>query len=355
MVLDRVPTAGEHPHVFQRVFIEAMAVEQGPQRISSAALEAEMAEPYRRLGVPQGCIEGLVGVRARRFFGDEPIDEIAGRVVEQVLAQRPDLRGRIGALVSSSVCKDYVEPSVAALVAGRAALSTECQTFDVSNACLGFITGIELVARRIELGDIDAAVVVAAENSRSVVRATQARLADPTTTMQDYREALPTLTLGSGAVAMLLVHQRLATTTHRVHGVVTRTDSSSSRICIGTPTWMKTDAPMLLQRGVELAEQTWRVAQQRFGWSPTTIDAFICHQVGAGHLTTLFERLGLPLDKATLTFPELGNVGPAAVPITLDVAVRGWEYGPATVGAGARLALMGIGSGLNVAMMDVTW
>jgi acyl-CoA:acyl-CoA alkyltransferase len=341
--------------VFQQVFIEAIAVEHGPERVSSAALEEELVECYRRLGVPKGCIEGLVGVRARRFFGDEPIDAIGARVVEQLLGWRSDLRARVGALVSTSVCKDYVEPSVAALVAGRTQLSMECQTFDVSNACLGFMTGIELVGRRIELGEIDAAVVVATENSRAVVRATQQRLSEPTATMQDYREALPTLTLGSGAVAMLLVHRRLASTKHQVHGVVTRTDPSSSRICMGTPTWMKTDAPMLLQRGVELASKTWQAAQQRFGWTPTNIDAFICHQVGASHLTAVFERLGLSLDRATLTFPELGNVGPAAVPIALDVAVRGWEYGPATVGDGARLALMGIGSGLNVAMMDVTW
>jgi acyl-CoA:acyl-CoA alkyltransferase len=341
--------------VYQRVYIESLVVEHGPQRVTSHAVESEISEAYARFGVPIGCIEGLIGVRARRFFGDEPIDAIASRVAHRALQERADLRARVGMLVSASVCKDYVEPSVAALVAGALDMPSTCQTYDVANACLGFLTAMEQAALRIEAGILDAALIVAAENSQTVVRATQQALRQPQSTQAQYREALPTLTLGSGAVAMLLVHERFASTKHQVRGMVTRSDARSSRVCLGTPTWMKTDAPLLLQRGTELAASTWSAAQEAFGWTADNVDAFVCHQVGAGHLTTVFQRLGLPLDKAPLTFPELGNVGPAAIPITLDVATRGWEYAPSMVGDGARVALMGIGSGLNVAMMDVQW
>jgi 3-oxoacyl-[acyl-carrier-protein] synthase-3 len=77
---------------------------------------------------------------------------------------------------------------------------------------------------------------------------------------------------------------------------------------------------------------------------------FICHQVGATHMATFFQRLELDLDRAFLTYPEHGNVGPAAVPLTLGLAVEAGR-----VQGGDRVALMGIGSGLSCMMTEVEW
>ena len=50
------------------------------------------------------------------------------------VAVNPD---EIGILVNTSVCKDYLEPSTAALVHGNLGLGRGCLS-DVGNACLGF-------------------------------------------------------------------------------------------------------------------------------------------------------------------------------------------------------------------------
>ena len=340
--------------MYRHVRIEALAHALPPHRVASSAIEAELAETYARLGVPMSYLESSVGVKARRFWDEgTTIDSLATKVAKDVISKRPELT--IGLCVSTSVCKDYVEPSVAALVAGELGLPPECVTFDIANACLGFLTGIDTAARRIETGEIDAAIVIAAESSRHVVTTSVGRLRAATTTLAEFREAVPTLTLGSAAVAMLLVHERFATTNHRVNGMVTLADPNSSRACIGTPEWMKTDGPMLLKNGVELAAKTWAKASSTFGWSQAEISQFLCHQVGARHLASVCQRLELPLDKAFLTYPELGNTGPAAVPVALSLAVNGWEHAPAAIHDGDRLALLGIGSGLTVSMMDVTW
>ncbi|MEW6279657.1 MAG: 3-oxoacyl-[acyl-carrier-protein] synthase III C-terminal domain-containing protein, partial [Candidatus Eremiobacterota bacterium] len=100
----------------------------------------------------------------------------------------------------------------------------------------------------------------------------------------------------------------------------------------------------------DLARRTWDLACRTFGWTRDNVDLFVCHQVGATHQRTLFDRLGLDLGRAFLTYPFLGNVGPASVPLTLALARdRG------RVQKGHRLALMGIGSGLNCSMMEVLW
>jgi 3-oxoacyl-[acyl-carrier-protein] synthase-3 len=340
--------------MYRHVRIEALHHVMPPHRVLSSSLEEELKDTYARCAVPMGLIEGLVGVTARRFWDEGvTIDGLAADVVRGLLEQRPGVSPDM--IVSTSVCKDYIEPSVAALVAGALNFKPECITFDVSNACLGFLTGIDLAARRIESGEIECAVVVAAESSRHVTRSTVDRLKQPTTTTPEFRESMPTLTLGSAAVAMLLVHERVATTNHRVNGMVTLGDPQSSRICLGTPEWMKTDGQALLKNGVELAARTWATAAGRFGWTIDGIDQFLCHQVGARHISALTKRLEIPQERVFLTFPELGNTGPAAVPMAMSLAVHGWEHSPPTIREGSRLALLGIGSGLTVSMMDVVW
>ena len=49
-------------------------------------------------------------------------------------------------------------------------------------------------------------------------------------------------------------------------------------------------------------------------------------------------------------FPEFGNIGPASVPIALSKLK---ETG--RLAKGTRVALLGIGSGLNCSMAEVEW
>ena len=53
-------------------------------------------------------------------------------------------------------------------------------------------------------------------------------------------------------------------------------------------------------------------------------------------------------DRIPVTFPELGNVGPAALPITLAREAD-------SLTAGDRVLCMGVGSGLNTAMLEISW
>lgn len=341
--------------LYENVCIEALAVELPPHRVTSRALEAELLPTYQRLGITPGLIETLVGILARRFWDEgTSIADAASTAVRKVLAdsgRAEHWRARTGLVVSTSVCKDYIEPSVAALVRGQLALAPECEALDLGNACLGFMNGMDLAASFIESGRVECALVVDAESSRFVVQETVKRLLAPTSTMADFKEALPTLTLGSGAVAMLLVHRSLASQpSRRVRGAVSLGDPASSTICLGTAGWMKTDATALLKNGVDLAQRTFARAQERFGWTRENIAQLVCHQVGATHLATLAGKLDLDLERAFLTYPELGNIGPAAVPITLRLAVD-----EGRVRSGDRLALMGIGSGLSCMMMEVLW
>ena len=113
---------------------------------------------------------------------------------------------------------------------------------------------------------------------------------------------------------------------------------------------MQTDSEQLLAAGVDVARKTWAEFTTHTGWSPDTPDRIICHQVGSAHRRKLYETLGLNLDKDFSTFATLGNTGSAALPSALALAA---EEG--AVQDGQKLALLGIGSGINCMMLAIQW
>lgn len=335
----------------ENVCLEAIGYELPPNVVSSESIYDELAPTLERLSIPAEGLQALTGVEERRFWDrGQPIHEASARAARKALERSGVDASRIGVLISTSVCRDYIEPSTAALVHGELGLSPECLAFDLGNACLAFLNGLSVAADMIEKGQIEAALVVDAESSRDVTEATVARLLGDDVDGDRLREQFAALTLGSGAVAVVLTHRSRSVAGHRLTGHVALADTRHSRLCLGTATQMITDHKMLLQAGVDLARRTWERASAVFGWTAEMIDLFVCHQVTSTHHRAVFDALGLDLRKSFVTFPFLGNVGPASVPLTLALAL---ERGRVKVGD--RIALMGIGSGLNCSMMELVW
>jgi 3-oxoacyl-[acyl-carrier-protein] synthase-3 len=297
-------------------------------------------------------LEGLTGIRERRFWdpGVMPSD-VATLAAKKVIDKAGIDRRQIGCLINTSVCKDYIEPSVASLIHGNLKLPPNCINFDIGNACLGFVDAMVTMVLMIEAGMIRYGLIVDGEGSREAVEATIERLRGDNVSEQIFRENFATLTLGSGAVAMILCHKDISNTGHIINGSVTRAATQYSRLCLGQRDHMIADAHRVLLHGVELALDTWNQACRTLSnWADATIDLYVPHQVSARNMDALNRTLGLTPEKAHLNFYTLGNIGPAALPITLAMAEEDGRTFP-----NSHVALMGIGSGLNCTMMSVTW
>ena len=339
---------------YQNVSILSLAHIDAPHRISSSELSRQFAQTLERLGMRLEVLEYASGIEARRYWDkDVQPSAVAALAAEKALRDSGIDRSRIGMIVNTSVCRDYIEPSTACLVHERLGLSTECLNFDLGNACLGFLSGMQVVSNMIERGQIDYGLIVDGESARFVQEATIARLQRPETTAQEFTEQFATLTLGSGAVAMVLARTDLAPNGHRFTGVVNRAATQHSGLCRGQIDHMVTDAKALLVAGIDLAAQTFDHAKADFGWIKDGIDQvdeYVLHQVSGTHTVSLCQALGLDSKKVLAIYPEFGNIGPASVPIALSKAAEGGR-----LHKGSRVALMGIGSGLNCSMAEVIW
>ena len=348
--------------IFENVTIESIAYEAPPIVLSSNDLEGRLSSVYERLGLPFGRLELMTGIKERRLWNDatRPSDgaTLAGAKALRASEVKADT---LGALIMCSVCKDFLEPATACVVHDNLNVSSNALVFDMSNACLGVLSGMMVTATMIENGVIDSALLVAGENSGPLLETTiNTILHDNEITRQTIKPYFASLTIGSGAVAVLLSRSsarnvgkpKLVAASHLAatnHNDLCRGNSDTGMLD-GAEVLMNTDSETLMLRGVETAARTWTAFKAESGWGNDDPDLFCTHQVGAAHRKLLYESLGLDLSKDYSTLESFGNTGSVSCPMTLAMALENKDFKQ-----GSKVALLGIGSGINCAVMGVEW
>lgn len=345
--------------IYSNVYIDAFGYELPPHVVTTDDLERRLEPLYETLRLQKGQLEVLTGIRERRFWDpDYQMHEGAIHAGLKAMEASRISAAEIGMLIYGGVCRDNLEPATACAVSHGLGLAPETEIYDVSNACLGVLNGMVQVANAIELGQIQAGLVVSCESARQIIDLTIDRLLR-SRDMATFKKTVATLTGGSGAVAVLLTAAELSDRGHRLLGGVVRNATEHHRLCwwgpdTGIPSSglqvMETDSVNVLQNGVALGVKTFAAFRRELSWSGDKPDKIICHQVGATHQRSLLESIGFPPEKDFTTFKYLGNIGTVSLPITAAIAAeRDFLRKHDVVG------LLGIGSGLNCLMLGIKW
>jgi 3-oxoacyl-[acyl-carrier-protein] synthase-3 len=368
---------------YQRVFIEAIGYELPPVVVSTAELEERLRPIYEALRLPLGQIEALTGITERRWWeSDFPLSQGATLAAKKALAQSSLTPNDIDILIYAGVCREHFEPATACRVASGLGINPDATVYDLSNACIGVLNGMIEVANRIELGQCRAGLVVSCETAREINETMIARM-NQTKSLDVFKQSIATLTGGSGAVAVLVVSDELASGRRRLVGGVNKTAPQYHNLCrwgldqiipgaydrlvkseaaalvqrgyeFSLRHWvepfMATDAGAVLKYGVELATRTFKSFLAKMGCFVDRLDKVICHQVGAGHREAVLHSLGIPREKDFSTFEFLGNIGTVSLPLTAALAEEQMFLRP-----GDNVGFLGIGSGLNCMMLGLEW
>jgi 3-oxoacyl-[acyl-carrier-protein] synthase-3 len=372
---------------YSRVYLESIGYELAPVVISTDELEARLEPLYKALHLPKGQLEALTGISERRWWHkDYSVAHGAAVAAKKALAASNVAIKDIDVLIYAGVCREQLEPATACHVAAELGVSSDAMIYDVSNACLGVLNGIVEVANRIELGQARAGLVVSCETAREINDVVIDRMIE-SKSMDVFKNAVATLTGGSGAVAVLVVDQELSTGHRRqLLGGATKSAPQFHNLCrwgwesvvptvdrilhtqggtllksafdkafekgmrhIVTP-FMATDAGSVLKYGVDLGTKTWHAFLTKLGWRVDQMDKVICHQVGTLHRDTILKSLGIPAHKDFSTFEYLGNIGTVSLPLTAALAEERDHLRP-----GDKVGFLGIGSGLNCMMLGLKW
>ena len=314
---------------------------------TSAEVQQRLAPALRRLRLPTTLLQRVAGVRERRAWtADEDVDDATVAAGHEALRVAGVEAADVGLLINTSVTRRHLEPSVVVRLHHGLGLPSSAVNFDVANACLGFINGMSLAAGMIESGQVRYAMVVDGEDADVIHDRTIERLLREDRSRDDFMQEFASLTLGSGSAAAVLGRADEHPQGHRVLGGVTRAATRFHDLCVGSTEGMFTDAKALLEGGLELVVDAWKDAVADWDWS--SMDRYVTHQVSRVHTDAIVESVGLDRSKVPTTYERLGNVGPASVPITL---VEQQD----SLAAGDRVLLMGVGSGINTAMLELAW
>ena len=178
-------------------------------------------------------------------------------------------------------------------------------------------------------------------------------------TRRTIKPLFASLTIGSGAVALVLSKASDKAPGHRLLGGTTLANTKYNDLCRGnadkgvvegSETLMATDSENLMRRGVETAAENWKAFKRELGWDDDSPDVFCAHQVGSAHRKLLFETLGIDPRKDFPILETWGNSGSASCPTAFSIAIESGR-----IERGDKVALLGIGSGINCAMLGVEW
>jgi 3-oxoacyl-[acyl-carrier-protein] synthase III len=342
--------------IFNNVAIESYAYQDPEVFTTSDEIEQKLHPVYERLKLPEGRLELQTSIKSRGHWpvGTRP-STIATYAAAKVLEKSKIVKEKIDLLIHTSVCRDFLEPSTASVIHNNLKLKPECMSFDLSNACLGFLNGIIVAANMIETGMIKTALIVSGENSGPLLEKTIEKLnTDLTLTRKSIKKFIANLTIGSAGVAFMITHSDLAPEGHKLLGGQSLSNTETVTLCQGggdnNGLMMETDSEELLHAGIALAKENWKQTKEIVQLENTSFKKFICHQVGVAHRNLMYSSLGLDLQKDVTTFDTYGNTGSAAVPLTFIKASEKND-----LQKGDKVALLGIGSGLHSVMLALEW
>lgn len=339
---------------YQQVCIESTGYCLPEQVLTSQEIELQLAPLWEKLHYQHGYLESLTGIKERRIWPiGTPPSKVASKAAQAAMDQGRIVAGEVDLIIHTGVCRDASEPSTANIVHHLLGLSPHCIPFDVSNACLGFLNGLTIAANMIELGQIKTALVVSGENSAPIYQDTvEILLKNPSETA--LRKHLANLTLGSGAVAFVLQHKDVSQRQHSFLGGIAQTDNKSHHLCKGHGDLyhqsMETDTLQLMKKGLIISQVTWELFKNHLGWRDETPDHIFNHQVSRSHQAKVFSMLGLDAKEAYSDMENLGNTGTVATPLSLVL-----RQNEGKIKSGDKIAMLGIGSGLNCMMLGVQW
>jgi 3-oxoacyl-[acyl-carrier-protein] synthase III len=352
---------------YKKVCLEAFAVNLPPHEVSSTEIEDRLAPVYERLRIPFGTLEKLSGIKTRYFWDRETRPSQVGTVAAQAaIAKIGFPKSELGAIFSCSVARDYFEPATATLIHRNLGMAEDSIALDISNACAGFSTGITFLANLIEREVVKAGIVVSGETVTPLFENNVRHILGNTElTREQILKVIPTFTLGSGAVAFVLCHESIATTSQRLVGQTLRSATQFNNLCAGLADFavcdpqaeaplMMTESSQLILSAASLGKRAWADTSELLGWKRDDVDHIFCHQVGKQVNEAFYEEEGLDMQKEFTIYKKYGNMVSAAAPTCFVLGVEE-KLRNGTLKQGDKLLITGFGSGLNAIFSGFEW
>jgi 3-oxoacyl-[acyl-carrier-protein] synthase-3 len=272
------------------------------------------------------------GIEQRHQAGSEQYtSHLAVAAVQDLLSRFPVNAEDIDAILVATTTPDMPFPSVSSQVQ-QAIGAANCLAVDLSAACAGFVTALQMANGLIISGAYRKIVVIGAETLTKIT---------------DYTDRSTCILFGDGAGAVLVE----AAEEGAFLASNANTDGSG-----GVHVYCKPNGN-IVQNGREI-----------YKWALTTVpegvrdllkgtnlqlsdlDWFVPHSANLRMIEAICERLELPYEKALHSVVRNGNTSAASIPLALDAAYKEGKLQPDQL-----IVLYGFGAGLTRSGLLLRW
>jgi 3-oxoacyl-[acyl-carrier-protein] synthase III len=263
--------------------------------------DAVLARCTAEVGIP---LQRLTGIKNRRVAGRGEFSiDLARQAMDDCLARSSYEADEIDLIIACNISrcdgpehKFVFEPGTAARLRHRCGL-TRAIAFDISNACAGMWTGINVADAYLKTGLVQRAMVVSGEYITHLTETAQKEIEGP----MDPR--LACLTLGDAGAAVIL--ERGPNDRVGFHDIDMATLGAYSKLCVAKTTTgphggavMFTDSIAGTAVAIKAAVPYVAAVMRRHGWRPQSADHLVIHQTSESSLNDAMLAINRVFGKA---------------------------------------------------------
>lgn len=259
---------------------------------------------------------------------------------------------KIGLIIVATSTPDYAFPNQTSLVQAKLkAVNAMC--FDVSAACSGFITALDIAASMLKAGSYKYALVIGSEKMSEIV---------------NWKDRSVCVLFGDGAGAVVL--KAVDNNTEDVTGALVGhergiidsniyNDGTGASVLTGgrrfsdscsTDIFIHMDGQEVFKFAVKSVPTAIETLLHNNNMDINEVDKFILHQANVRIIESVAKRLKADKDKFPVNLNEYGNTSSASIPILLDELNRN-----GSLKQGEKLVLAGFGAGLSWGSILLVW
>ena len=236
----------------------------------------------------------------------------------------------IDALILATTTPDRTVPATSATV--QNALGLACGAFDVNAACSGFVYGLVVAHGLIGVG---------AERIMVIGTDTLSRIVDWTD-----RNTAPLFADGSGAAIL---------ESTKGHGQLLGWDidadgSAEDILYAEVGSTIQMNGKEVFRRAVRIMVDSAQKSMAAAGITTEEISIVVPHQANIRIISAACDRLGISMDKESISIHETGNTSSASIPLAMF-----GDFGQVKPKDGDIVLLVGFGAGMTAASAILRW
>ncbi|RBP53376.1 ketoacyl-ACP synthase III [Arenicella xantha] len=316
-----------------------------PDEVVKSTHLFEEFQSEQRYGIRLDWMANDMGIKERRVAPAGVLPStLAIPAAREAIANCPNLDpAKIGLVIFCGIERDQSEPATAHTIQSALGLKAD-HAFDVSNACFGFMHGIEIANHFIKSGSTDYALVVTGEIPSRVLRAAMAKL-QTNLSKDQAMDIIGALSVGDAGGAVILGQAGYGENCG-FELFNTKTDSSHAEKCFyrvngdGSIEGQMKMGP-IVGASIWMHRRIINDTLQQLGWDQ--FDWVLSHQTGRRPFEKFSTFSTVPEQRMIKTYHKLGNIASATFPLNYAKLLKNGK-----VRKGDRIGGIHSGSGLVV-------